>query len=137
MTIELTCLCKNLRLRIDAEPIVGFWCHCEDCRAAHGAAYVGVALFPSSAVTISAGEAAAFTIRSLPRSFCQVCGTRMFACVPNADVIGIVATRLPDDKFRPEFHIHCVEALAPVKDDLPHFAGLPAIFGGIDRTVDW
>jgi len=32
---------------------------------------------------------------------------------------------------------HCSEALAPVRDDLPHNAKQPAAFGGEDTLVDW
>jgi hypothetical protein len=31
----------------------------------------------------------------------------------------------------------CKDALVPVKDDLPHFAGFPASLGGNDDKVDW
>jgi hypothetical protein len=124
-------------LRLRAAPQIGFWCHCADCRAAHGAAYVGVALYPSEAVEVVAGEVATYTIRNLPRSFCPRCGTRMFARVPEIDTTGVVAARLPEGTFAPAFHIHSAEALAPVHDGLPHYASSPGLFGGDDRTVDW
>lgn len=136
MSTEIACLCGALRLHIQAPPQVGFWCHCADCRAAHGAAYVGVALYDTNAVEVVSGEVATFTIRSLPRAFCPRCGTRMFARVPGIDTTGIVAARLPEGAFAPAFHIHCAEALAPVRDGLPHFVESPSLFGGDGRTVD-
>jgi len=135
--IETGCLCGAVRIRIDGEPVVGFYCHCPDCRAAHGAAYIGVALYPSAAVEVMAGEVATFAIESLPRAFCARCGTRLFARVPDADLTGVVATRLPEGAFRPAFHIHCGHALAPVRDDLPHYRALPPVFRGDDEQVDW
>jgi len=137
MSLIVTCLCGALRLRITAPPQIGFWCHCADCRAAHGAGYVGVALYPGDAVEVIAGDVATFTIRHLPRAFCPHCGTRMFARVPGTDTTGVVAARLPEGAFAPAFHIHCAEALAPVRDGLPHFATSPRLFGGDDRKVDW
>jgi hypothetical protein len=137
MTFDVACLCGALRLEVRGAPQVGFWCHCADCRAAHGAAYVGVALYPDEAVEVAAGEVATFTIRSLPRSFCPRCGTRMFARVPAIATTGIVAARLPAGSFTPAFHIHCAEALAPVRDGLPHYATSPGLFGGDDRMVEW
>jgi hypothetical protein len=134
---EIACLCGNLRLRINAPPQVGFWCHCADCRAAHGAAYVGIALYDSDAVAVVSGKPATLTIRTLPRAFCSACGTRLFARVPETPTTGVVAARLPEGTFAPSFHVHCAEALAPVRDDLPHFFGLPAVFGGEDRLADW
>lgn len=135
--IETGCLCGAVRIRIDGEPIVGFYCHCPDCRAAHGAAYIGVALYPSSAVEVTAGDVATFTIESLPRGFCARCGTRLFARVPDSDFTGVVATRLPAGVFRPEFHIHGRHALAPVRDELAHYLALPPVFGGDGARADW
>ncbi|MFN3994876.1 MAG: GFA family protein [Tabrizicola flagellatus] len=124
-------------MRISAEPISAFYCHCADCRAANGAAYVGVALYPSSAVEVVAGTVATYAIRNLPRSFCPSCGARMFARVPDDDITGIVAERLPEGAFHADFHVHCREAIAPVRDALPHYEALPPAFGGDERTVDW
>lgn len=137
MTLEISCLCSAVRVRISAEPTVAFYCHCTDCRAAHGGAYVGVALYPSSAVEVAAGAPRIFTIRELPRAFCPACGTRLFARVPGSEVTGVVATCLPEGAFAPAFHVNCAEALAPVRDDLPHFLGQPSVFGGDDRLADW
>ena len=61
--LTVACLCGSLQLRVSAAPLAGFYCHCADCRAAHGAAYVGVALYPSAAVEVIAGTAASFTLR--------------------------------------------------------------------------
>lgn len=137
MSFEIACLCGAVRLRIGDEPVVGFWCHCADCRSAHGGAYVGVALYPSAAVEVVAGTPRTFTIRELPRAFCTDCGTRLFARVPGSDTTGVVATRLPEGGFAPSFHINCAEVVAPVRDGLPHFLGQPAAFGGDDGLVDW
>jgi hypothetical protein len=137
VSFEIACLCGAVRLRLSGEPTVAFYCHCADCRAAHGGAYVGVALYPSSAVEVVVGAPRTSTIRDLPRAFCQACGTRLFARVPGGEITGVVAARLPEGAFAPAFHIHCAEALAPVRDDLPHFASQPAAFGGDDRRAPW
>lgn len=50
-------------------------------------------------------------------------------------LVGINGTLLPD--LKPGFHMHCSEALAPVRDGLPHYAKLPPVFGGEDTLVDW
>ncbi len=135
--IETGCLCGAVRIRIDGEPVVGFYCHCPDCRAAHGAAYVGVALYPSAAVEVMAGEVATFAIqkpaarvlRPLRHALVRPCARR--------GSHRVVATRLPEGAFRPAFHIHCGHALAPVRDDLPHYRALLPVFGGDDERVDW
>jgi hypothetical protein len=39
--------------------------------------------------------------------------------------------------FRPTLRIQGQLAVHPVKDDPPHFKGLPAAFGGSDETAGW
>jgi hypothetical protein len=34
-------------------------------------------------------------------------------------------------------HINCASALAPVRDELPKYTGMPAAFGGDDKPVTW
>lgn len=50
---------------------------------------------------------------------------------------GVSGFLFPSDMFKPTFHSQCQYAVLPVKDDLPHFKGLPASFGGTDETVGW
>ncbi len=37
---KVQCRCGAVEIEISAEPIVQFYCHCDDCQAVHGAAYV-------------------------------------------------------------------------------------------------
>jgi len=56
-------------------------CHCESCRRAHGAAFVTWAGFPSAQVRIVEGGEHVAAHESSPgtrRSFCRVCGTKLF-----------------------------------------------------------
>jgi len=39
--------------------------------------------------------------------------------------------------FKPEMHINCREAIAPVHDGLPHYQTKPATFGGDDVLMKW
>ncbi len=66
-----------------------------------------------------------------------MCGTRQVAEVPDFGQRGVNALLLPPGVFRPPMHINCRYAVLPVKDDLPHFKGFPAKFGGSDETVAW
>ena len=36
---KVKCRCGAVELEISAEPIVQFYCHCDDCQAVHGGAY--------------------------------------------------------------------------------------------------
>ncbi|GLS17552.1 hypothetical protein GCM10007874_05670 [Labrys miyagiensis] len=44
---------------------------------------------------------------------------------------------LPKGEFRPQFHVQCQHAVLPVVDDLPHYKGFPAAFGGREEFVAW
>lgn len=136
MTTTLTCPCGQVRVDIDAEPEIAFYCHCDDCRAVTGGAYLSVALYPSRAVKVH-GETTTWTLRTLPRQRCSTCGASMVADVAAFDQIGVVGTRLPPGAMQPAFHIHCRLAVLPVADDLPHYADTPVDFGGSGKTVDW
>ena len=51
--------------------------------------------------------------------------------------IGIKANLFPAGVFKPTFHENCRYAVVPVEDELPHYKGYPAAFGGTDETVGW
>ena len=132
----LSCRCGNVQLRIGGAPFAQFYCHCDDCRAATGGAFIPIALFSSDAVTVS-GATFTWTYKTLPRTRCSTCGTFLFGEPPGLGVRGVSGFLLPAGMFEPAFHIQCQHALLPVKDDLPHFKALPASFGGVDEMVEW
>lgn len=131
------CRCGAVEMEISAEPIAQFFCHCDDCQAAHGAAYVSESVYPADAVTIIRGEPAAWTLRRNPRFFCPACGTRLFIAVKAANLRGVNGYVLPATAFRPQFHMQCQFAVQPVADDLPHYRSRAPQFGGPDKRVDW
>lgn len=135
-TSHLQCACGAVELRVAGEPQVQFFCHCTDCRAMNGGAYAAVAIFASSRVTLTRGETLGFTLRVLDRHHCTRCGAPVLANV-SPEQIGVGALLLPKALFKPAFHIHCREAVAAVRDDLPHYAALPPVFGGNDERVAW
>lgn len=130
----VSCPCGAATLTITAPPVSQFYCHCGDCRRVHGGAYAPEALYPARAVSVS-GETISFALKTTPRISCSTCGTRLYADLPAFKLRGVNGTLLPD--FKAEFHMHCGEALAPVRDELPHFTKQPAAFGGDDTQADW
>jgi hypothetical protein len=134
---SIRCLCGAVQVRLEGEPMEQFYCHCDDCQAISGGACVGVAIFPARAVKVTQGSPVTWTYKVLPRQRCPDCGTQLMAEVPGADQIGVKANLLPKGMFKPQFHIQCRFAVLPVKDELPHYKGFPAKFGGSDETVDW
>ncbi|MCO6440898.1 MAG: GFA family protein [Nitrococcus mobilis] len=53
-------------IQIDGEPLTQFYCHCDDCQAVHGGAYIGVAIYPAQVLIVSQGDLASW--RQLNRS---------------------------------------------------------------------
>jgi hypothetical protein len=135
--IEVLCPCRGVAVELIGEPTAQFFCHCDDCQAAHCAAYLPVAMFPASHVRITRGEPTAWKLRRTPRITCRDCGTRIFADVLPIAMRSVMAHLLPAGMFKPMFQIQCQHAVRPVRDDLPHYKGYPARFGGADETVDW
>jgi hypothetical protein len=135
--MEIQCSCGAVRVTLEGEPLAQFFCHCEDCQVGHGGAYVPRSLYPSAAVTITAGEPRVWSLKISPRTSCGHCGAHLFAEVPGYGVRGVNAYLLPKGAFKPAFHVQCHAAVAPVGDGLPHYKDLPARFGGSDDVMDW
>src|SRR5690242_18956268 len=104
------CTCGAVAVDLRGEPAMQFYCNCDDCRAVGGGAYIGLALFATENVTTS-GKTDTWTLRSLARERCSVCGTHVFAAIPAFGQHAIKSNLLPDDMFRPAFHIHCRRAV--------------------------
>jgi hypothetical protein len=133
----LACRCGAIRLEVSGDPIVQFYCHCDDCRAVHGAAYVPESVFQAAAVKVTQGTPNAWTLKRNPRVSCGACGTRLFIDVLALGLRGINGYVLPPGLFAAEFHMQCGFAVEPVRDGLPHYKGRPPRFGGTDERVEW
>lgn len=135
--MRVQCLCGSVKLEISADPVAQFYCHCDDCQAVHGAAFVPESVYPAEAVTIIKGEPSAWTLKRSPRFFCRHCGTRLFIEVVRLGLRGLNGYLVPSESFRPQFHMHCHFAVRPLRDDLPHYRSRAPQFGGPDERVDW
>jgi hypothetical protein len=135
--MTIACPCGAVTLAIRGEPIVCLYCHCDDCQAVHGAAYLPAAMYRREQVSIVTGETFVWRRKTTARVTCQRCGTRLYAEPPGINVRSVSASLLPEGTFRPTFHIQCQHALLPLRDTLPHYAGFPALFGGSDEQVAW
>jgi hypothetical protein len=134
---KIQCRCGAVHVELGAEPVAQFFCHCDDCQAIHGAAYVPESVNPADAVKVVQGSPVAWTLKRNPRVTCPVCGTHLFIDVMSLRLRGVNGFLLPAGMFHPTFHMQCQFAVRPVKDDLPHFSSRPARFGGSDETVEW
>ncbi|MFS2174756.1 GFA family protein [Rhizobium pisi] len=68
-----SCLCGAVAYEVEGEPLRVGLCHCADCRKSSGSAFVFFAVWPRPALSHS-GEIVSFA----GRSFCPVCGSRLF-----------------------------------------------------------
>ena len=135
MRMIVSCPCDAVHIRIGSEPIAQFWCHCADCQIVHGGAYVAEAVYPADGVEIVRGDTISFTLKTTPRVSCARCGTRLFAELGDIGMRGLNGYLLKD-RFKPELHIYCSEAIAQVDDHLPHYRTKPAAFGGDDVLME-
>jgi len=136
-TTRIQCRCGEIEIELTGKPLVQFYCHCDDCQAVHGAAYVPEAVYPSGAVNVIRGNPKSWTLKRNPRFWCGECGTRLFIDVLALGLRGLNGYLLPREEFRPAFHMQCLFADRPILDQLPHFKSRPAQFGGSDETVEW
>jgi hypothetical protein len=135
--IETQCLCGEISLLISDEPLAQVYCHCSDCQIAQGAAYVLNSVYPADAVKVVSGKPITVAVKGTPRLRCASCGTPLFTEVTAAGLRSLNAYLLPEGSVVPQLHIHCADAVMPIVDSLPHYARLPASFGGDDERVDW
>ena len=135
--IETQCRCGAIGLRLSGEPVVQLYCHCDDCQAAHGAAYVPAAVYPAQSVEVLRGRPVASMVKATPRMRCADCGAFLYAELAGVGMRSVSGYLLPKGSFKPRFHVQCASAVLPVVDDLPHFKGFPPAFGGSEERVDW
>jgi hypothetical protein len=135
--IEAECRCAAIGLRIAGEPAVQLYCHCDDCQSAHGAAHAPAAIYPAEMVEVIRGRPAAMVVKSTQRMRHAGCGAYLFSELPSVGMRSVSAYLLPKGKFKPQFHVQCANAVLRVVDDLPHYKGFPASFGGAEEFVAW
>ncbi len=137
MKSVVSCPCGAVELTIEGKPLAQFYCHCADCRKMTSGAYAMESVHRENEVTVTRGESRVWTLERNPRHFCGTCGGRLFVDIPTMKLRGVNGLLLPAGEFRAQLHVNCESAVLPVKDGLPHFAKMPATFGGSDEKVDW
>jgi hypothetical protein len=90
------CRCGAVRFEVRGEPRVVGICHCADCRKATGSAYLFYADWPRSAFSVT-GEARQYS----GRSFCPVCGSRLFHLSENEAEVNLGALDDAPGDLRP------------------------------------
>jgi hypothetical protein len=67
------CRCGAVRYQLRGEPLNAGLCHCTDCRKETGSAFLAYGDWPPNAFSVT-GEYRTYA----GRSFCPLCGTRLF-----------------------------------------------------------
>ena len=126
-----SCLCGQVRFRVDGAVERFFLCHCERCRKGSGSAH-GANLFSSTmSITWLSGQDSV-RLFNLPqtrhsRAFCESCGSALpwsqgrMLVVP-AGCLDTALDRVPDAHLFMASRAHWDHDLAA----LPAFAGMPA-----------
>ena len=136
-TIEVQCRCGAIGLKITGEPVAQIYCHCDDCRAAHGAAYVASSIYPAQSVQVDRGQPTPIVVKTTQRMRCVTCGTHLFSEIASVGLRSVNGFLLPKGEFNPQLHVQCQHAVLPVVDNLLHYKGFPASFGGAEEFVTW
>ena len=128
-----SCLCVQLRIEIDGEPLTMVHCCCEDCQKASGAGHISGARFREEDVRIT-GEHASYGVKTRSgnintRHFCPRCGSRVFGTSTGRPGIVTVYVGVLDDTswFRPAAVIFDEHRRAwdVFPEDLPRFDTVP------------
>jgi len=129
-TIEGGCLCGAVRFAVRGPSRFCAHCHCQNCRRAHGAAFVTWVGYPDAQLTLlyGADELARYrTDTDATRSFCRRCGSTLFYAGPRwpGEVhVALANIDGPIDRA-PSAHVYVDHKAAwwRISDDLPQRGG--------------
>ena len=130
---EGSCLCGDVKLAVSGRPATAGICHCESCRSWHAAPLNAWALWKGRDFRIIQGEECldGYDTGTSHRFWCRRCGSGLFNRKPSDHVV-VYATVLANSGYShdPSCHIHCLESIFEVQDQLPKYEDLPRPWGG-------
>ncbi len=123
------CLCGSVKFELTLPSKFCSHCHCQNCRRAHGAAFVTYAGFRKEQLRLSGEERLTryVTKTGATRSFCSRCGSTLFYEGPRwAEEVHVALSNLSDAIDRaPDAHVY-VDQRADwyeIHDSLPQYGG--------------
>lgn len=135
--MDARCPCGSVTLAVKGVPLAQLYCHCDDCQHAHGAPYVPRAIVRRDELSVIGGKTGSWFHNVRSMIICAKCGSHLYSERDGSEYRGVNAALFEEGAFKPQAHIHCRYAVAPVVDGLPHYKDLPAEFGGSGERVDW
>jgi hypothetical protein len=125
-----SCYCGAVAFEVTPPARFCAHCHCQNCRRAHGAAFVTWIGFKAEQVHITSGReylTRYLTETGATRSFCRTCGSTLFYEGPRwAGEVHIALANLHGDiGKRPGGHVYVDHKASwwEINDDLPRYGG--------------
>ena len=94
------CLCGAVRFRVQGQPLRTGLCHCLDCRKVSGSFFSAFAIWPRSEF-----EATGEVGTHAGRSFCKVCGGRVFSIRDDEAEIMLGSLDQAPGELAPEYEL--------------------------------
>lgn len=129
-----SCLCGEVRVRLEGKALMARHCHCDRCRHARGAAHASNLVMPRSGVAFTAGEDRVRRFKvpeaeHFTQAFCSTCGGKV-PVLDESRGVAIVPLGMLDDPpmLEPAEHIwtSSIPSWSGIHDDLPRFEGRPS-----------
>lgn len=126
-SLEGGCLCRDVRYRVTAPPVLSLLCYCRDCLATSGTdGYAGMmveeAYFEQLCGETTSHSRGAKSGRTVIRHFCSTCGSNLWGQT-ELGLVSVAAGTLDDpDAFEPTKAVFVADA--------PSWASIP---DGLER----
>lgn len=129
MSYAVSCDCGQVELRLEGEPRVRGYCHCQACRTLLDVPYHSVTAWNPEQVTVTRGEDGLVSFQhprlKMKKIFCGTCGEVLFntnamdwRIMSRHLLAKSLGTPLPD-ALRALSHFHYAGRIVDVDDDLP------------------
>ena len=140
------CRCGQVRLKVNAPPILTMACHCTGCQKLSASAFSLTVLIPAAGLSLTGREPVIGGLHGAHKQlFCPHCLTWLYTCAEGAPLVGLRATMLDDTRwFSPFIEVMISEKLpwmtasapnlfdtAPSVDDFENLTKLFAAHHGV------
>jgi hypothetical protein len=124
------CACKAVAYEVSDEFVAAYNCHCSNCRALSGSAFLPVGQIDSNKLTVTTGEGSLLVegdANSGQEVRCSECFSLLYWAYPDGSVGVPYGTLIDEPSLKPTHH-QFVGSKAPwyeIRDDLPQHDEYP------------
>ena len=118
------CLCGDVSLQVEGEPVSQGNCHCNDCKKNTGAAYATILFFKDEQFNYLSGETSSFQYvadsgNKKTKEFCSKCGSLIYGINTGRPGIRSIYIGVFDDGSfaKPQFNVYTTRSLPFVSID--------------------